>query len=88
MNIMNQKTDSELHSMRGLFSAEVERVRQRAAEIAGESSALLLAQAYADLGLEIVYADEAKTIPISLPMLLGMGWRIEIVDERPTLIRP
>lgn len=39
-------------------------------------------------GLEPVYADAARTIVVSLPMMLKLGARIEDVHGVPTLIRP
>lgn len=63
---------------------------QRAARL--ESMAALarakLIDQYRMFGLEPIFGDSTGEMVISLPMLLKQGWRIEEVNEKPTLVRP
>lgn len=62
--------------------------RERARTTAGRRDREAREAEYRARGLEPVYADPARTIVVSLPMMLASGATIEEVDGVPTLVRP
>lgn len=57
--------------------AEENRARERSADDLKNRQRDALIDDYRRRGLEPVYADEGKTVVVSLPMMLHQGWRIE-----------
>lgn len=53
-----------------------------------EANRRYLLREYQVHGLEPVYADKAKTIMLSLSMLLAMGWKIEEIEGVKVLTKP
>lgn len=66
---------------------DAEAKARNAERVASANAALILAE-YRRHGISPVYADAAKTVPVSLPMLLRNGYRIETFGSEKVLVKP
>lgn len=73
--------------LKALDEAEEERLAQKAAVAKNRAVRARLAE-YEAAGLEPVYADKNREIPLSLPFLLANGWTVEETPEGKRLARP
>ena len=77
----------EYDEMQTKIEAEKEKKNQEALKYINQANSAVLLREYTQRGLNPVYADEDRTIVVSLPMMLHIGWRIEKVNGCQTLTR-